>query len=408
MRNIKIVIGANFGDEGKGLMTDYFCHQAEQRNEKCIVVLHNGGAQRGHTVTTPTGIKHVFHHFGSGTFCEADTYCSKDFILNPMIFSQEFEELKALGYEPKVYIHPLCKISTPFDMILNQIIEEHRSGNRHGSCGMGIYETLLRAKENKCSISFGELFFLTDEQIREHLYIIRDKWMKTRFRMEDIEFISEEWANIINSSSLIDHYLMDLKFMREVSIKINDSILSGYENIVFENGQGLLLDQNNTEYFPHLTPSNTGCKNALDIISKSFSDKRNLRIEVCYVTRTYLTRHGAGRLDNECKREDINNDMFDHTNLPNPHQGTLRYGFIFTESLMQRILKDFQLLTNQYLFVSKCSLAITHIDEYITDYIWNLNYEFETTYVSDGETYNNIRAREHLNDFSKEKIRYEF
>ena len=69
MRNIKIVIGANFGDEGKGLMTDYFCHQAEQRNENCIVVLHNGGAQRGHTVTTPTGIKHIFHHFGSGTFC---------------------------------------------------------------------------------------------------------------------------------------------------------------------------------------------------------------------------------------------------------------------------------------------------------------------------------------------------
>ena len=43
-------------------------------------------------------------------------------------------------------------------------------------------------------------------------------------------------------------------------------ILSGYKNIVFENGQGLLLDQNNTEYYPHLTPSNTGAKNVLDII----------------------------------------------------------------------------------------------------------------------------------------------
>ena len=171
MRNIKIVIGANFGDEGKGLMTDYFCHQAEQRNENCIVVLHNGGAQRGHTVTTPTGIKHIFHHFGSGTFCGADTYCSKDFILNPMIFSQEFDELKVLGYEPKVYIHPLCKITTPFDMILNQIIEEHRSGNRHGSCGVGIYETLLRTKENRYSIFFGELLFLTDEQIKKRLHL---------------------------------------------------------------------------------------------------------------------------------------------------------------------------------------------------------------------------------------------
>lgn len=399
MRNIKIVIGANFGDEGKGLMTDYFCHQAEHRNENCIVVLHNGGAQRGHTVTTSDGVKHVFHHFGSGTFCGADTYCSRDFILNPMIFSQEFEELKVLGYEPKVYIHPLCKISTPFDMILNQIIEEHRSKNRHGSCGVGIYETLLRAKEDKYSIFFGELFLLTDKQIRNRLYMIRDEWVKTRFRMEDIEFISEEWANIINSASLIDHYLMDLKFMREASVKTNDSILSGYENIVFENGQGLLLDQNNTEYFPHLTPSNTGSQNPLKIISKSFSDKKNLRIEACYVTRTYLTRHGAGRLDNECKREDINNDMFDHTNVSNPHQGTLRYGFMLTGSLVQRVSNDFQLLAGRYPYISKCSLAITHINEYITDYIWNLNYGYETTYMSDGETYRNVRVREHLSDF---------
>lgn len=396
MANIKVVIGSNFGDEGKGLMTDYFCYQAEQRNENCIVVLHNGGAQRGHTVTISTGTKHVFHHFGSGTFTGADTYCSKDFILNPMIFSQEFKELKALGYDPKVYIHPLCKISTPFDMILNQIIEEHRSGNRHGSCGMGIYETLLRTKEDKYSIFFGELFFLTDEQIRNRLKMIRDEWMKIRFRMENIEFIAEEWVNIINSSSLIDHYLMDLKFMREVSVQINDSILSGYENIVFENGQGLLLDQNNTEYFPHLTPSNTGCKNALDIISKSFSDNRNLRIEACYVTRTYLTRHGAGRLDNECKREDINKDMFDHTNLPNPHQGTLRYGFINADELEQRVSKDFQIISNQYPLNSKCSIAITHNNEYLSDDVLNMKSNFEKSYMCDGETHEDIKERNNM------------
>lgn len=62
MKDIKIVIGANFGDEGKGLMTDYFSQKSNS-----IVVCSNGGAQRGHTVTTPTAIRHVFHHFGSGT-----------------------------------------------------------------------------------------------------------------------------------------------------------------------------------------------------------------------------------------------------------------------------------------------------------------------------------------------------
>lgn len=395
MRNIKIVIGANFGDEGKGLMTDYFCHQAEQRNENCIVVLHNGGAQRGHTVTTPTGIKHVFHHFGSGTFCGADTYCSKDFILNPMAFRKEYDELKELGYIPNIYIHPLCQISTPFDMILNQIVEEHRSGNRHGSCGMGIYETLLRAKD-EYSISFAELFFLTDEQIRKRLHLIRNEWMKARFKMEDIEFVSEEWTNIINSSSLIDHYLVDLKFMRDFSVKANYTILSRYKNIVFEGGQGLLLDQNNTEYFPHLTPSNTGCKNPLEIISKSFNKKENIKIEVCYVTRTYLTRHGAGQLDNECKREDINKDMFDHTNLPNLHQGTLRYGHLVTSDLLSRISEDFKIFSNQYPFNLTRSLAITHLNEYIDDEVWDVNYKFKKSYCGYSETREGIKERERL------------
>ena len=99
---IKVVVGANFGDEGKGLMTDCFCHQSSVKGEKCLVVLHNGGAQRGHTVVTPEGGRHVFHHFGSGTFVGADTYLSEDFILNPMVFRQEWEELKTLGVSPKV------------------------------------------------------------------------------------------------------------------------------------------------------------------------------------------------------------------------------------------------------------------------------------------------------------------
>lgn len=140
----KVVIGANFGDEGKGLMTDYFCRQAALKGENCLVILHNGGAQRGHTVVTPGRKRHVFRHFGSGTFTGADTYLSEDFILNPMVFRREWEELEEIGINTKVYVNPKCIITTPFDMILNQIIEEYRKGDRHGSCGMGIHETIIR------------------------------------------------------------------------------------------------------------------------------------------------------------------------------------------------------------------------------------------------------------------------
>ena len=69
MKNIKVVIGANFGDEGKGLMTDYFA----SKSNKSLVVRFNGGGQAGHTVTTKDGRRHVFHHFGSGIFAGADT-----------------------------------------------------------------------------------------------------------------------------------------------------------------------------------------------------------------------------------------------------------------------------------------------------------------------------------------------
>ena len=59
------IIGAAFGDEGKGLMTDYL---ASNHDGKALVVRFNGGAQAAHTVQTPSGQRHVFKHLGSGSF----------------------------------------------------------------------------------------------------------------------------------------------------------------------------------------------------------------------------------------------------------------------------------------------------------------------------------------------------
>lgn len=55
-----VVIGANYGDEGKGLITDYL---AALDHSNTLVVRFNGGAQAGHTVQTPSGLRHVFSHF---------------------------------------------------------------------------------------------------------------------------------------------------------------------------------------------------------------------------------------------------------------------------------------------------------------------------------------------------------
>jgi adenylosuccinate synthase len=97
----RVVIGANFGDEGKGLLTDYLCAQGAG-----MVVRFNGGANAGHTVVTPDGKRHVFSHFGSGSFCDVPTFLSPYFVCNPVLFFHELETLHKLGVSPTVYAHP--------------------------------------------------------------------------------------------------------------------------------------------------------------------------------------------------------------------------------------------------------------------------------------------------------------
>lgn len=382
-KNVKVVIGANFGDEGKGLMTDYFCHQSALRGENCIVVCHNGGAQRGHTADTPEGLHHVFHHFGSGTFTGAGTYLAEEFILNPMAFRQEWKELEKLGYKPTVYINPSCRTTTPFDMIINQILEESRSDGRHGSCGMGIFETIKRY-EDGYGYSASDLLRLSDRGKRESIEALRHTYLPKRFNELKIQ-PSKEWEEIINSDGLVDKFLEDLEFMSGmVGVYSDIDALENYQNIVFEGGQGLLLDQNNTEYFPHLTPSNTGLKNPREMILRLFP---NADIEVCYVTRPYLTRHGAGRIDNECSKEEINPNMEDLTNVPNPHQGSLRYGKMDVKELTKRVKKDF-LMGLPW----ERSLSITHANE--VPQVFELpEGVFDIIYRSHGKTRRDMHIR---------------
>ena len=388
-KNIKVVIGANFGDEGKGLMTDYFCHQAALRGENCIVVCHNGGAQRGHTVDMPEELHHVFHHFGSGTFAGADTYLSKEFIINPILFRQEWEELHKIGCDPKAYINPLCRVTTPFDMIINQMLEESRSNGRHGSCGMGIYETIKRYEGNYGYPAW-VLLENYDRQNKETIESIKHTYLPKRFNELKIQ-PSMEWEEIINSDGLIEQFLEDLEFTaNHVTVCGDTNALEKYQNIVFEGGQGLLLDQNNREYFPHLTPSNTGLKNPAEMILRLFLDSA---VEVCYVTRPYLTRHGAGRIDNDCSKEEINPNMEDLTNVPNPHQGIMRYGKMNVSELLNRIQKDFSNRTDW-----KLSISITHgnevsgifesVDCFETK---DLKNNFDIIYYSFGKTRNDIK-----------------
>lgn len=387
-KDIKIVIGANFGDEGKGLMTDYFANQVDF-NKKALVICSNGGAQRGHTVLHIEGMptkegykeikqRHIFHHFGSGTFEGADTYLSPDFIVNPMQFRTEYEELeKEFHIQPKVYVNINCKMSTPWDMMLNQILEESRSSKKHGSCGMGIYETIHRYE----NMGFVNLKYIKKHP--EYLKQIQKDYTTSRLREMNVT-ISSGWNRLLYDDGIVDAFMEDLDFFFNHVVFMDDRIMRSntYSTLIFECAQGLLLDQSNMEYFPHLTPSNTGCKNPWNLIKNTFKDNE-YDLEVCYVSRSYMTRHGAGFFKSECEKEFINPDMVDETNVPNPHQDSLRYGTLDFEDLVSRTKKDDELIDVPHTY----SLALTHLNEYYSD---DLKQELEhfdgQLYVSRGQT----------------------
>ena len=364
MKTVKIVIGANFGDEGKGYMTDYFASEANKQNKNCLVVCHNGGSQKGHTVVSPFGIRHVFHHFGSGNMAGASTYLSKDYIVNPITFNKEYKDLKRKGIVTKTFVHKDCLVTTPFDMMINQIIEEYRNGNRHGSCGLGINETIVR--NNKYGrMTIYDVFNMLPLiiELYSNLDYIASDYLPDRLKELGIESIPTKWVEILSKKeNIIVNYISDLHIMRSRIEIVDDNILDKYEYVIFEGSQGLLLDQNNMEYFPHLTPSNTGIMNPVNMIM----DRDVVDIEACYVTRTYMTRHGAGRFDSECSKDEINPNMVDLTNVPNEFQGTLRYGKLDLNDLKNRIEKDFD--NNSNGLNIKKSLAITHINEHKINY----------------------------------------
>lgn len=386
MKELKYVVGANFGDEGKGLMTDYFCHQAISNGKKVLGILPNGGAQRGHTVVTPDGKRHVFHHMSSGTFTGADTYFGANFILNPMVFMQEYYELKP---STKFYIDDMCKVSTPFDMLYNQAVEVERGNNRHGSCGLGIFETIDRYKNTTYSPYYGDFIYPSIGftcGIREYLFRVK-KYYEEKARTQLGKNISDIF-DVWDSDGLVNHYIHDFEQMSNIVKICNESYIEeNYDVGVVELGQGLLLDSENHDYYPNLTPSRTTFHGNAQYIQLPFGDISDL--EVCYVTRTYLTRHGNGRLDNECKKEELSNNIEDKTNLPNEFQGSLRFAPLDVDSLIDRINKDFYFLN---LPGARKTLAITHCDQLsIWENMDKILDNFDQVYTSLGETRKTIK-----------------
>jgi len=412
MKNIKIVIGAMFGDEGKGLMTDYFCNQLSKNEERVLNVRFNGSSQAGHTVVTPNWDKrHIFSQLGAGSFNESvDTYLSSKFIVNPIEFNIELLDfLGEVYYKPKVTVCSDSTVIIPFDSLINIFKEESRGMNRHGSCGAGVFESVVRNGHPS------ELFHLTikdcvmrsDGQLKWRLQNIRDNYYKDM--IEEL-CLSEEKKDLFFNDNLIDNFIKDTRRMLNyVHVSSDEFMLNKYENIVFEGAQGLLLDWDFEKYSPHLTASHTGLKNVVELL-KSTDIIKDSDIEVCYVMRSYTTRHGAGPFETEVYSKASLNGVFNEkTNQTNQFQGHFRYGYMDKPLVARAILDDFYKYAKDNsnytidIFMNP-SVAITHLDETnnkilvsrqegtemgIMDFCSSF-LEYKDIYISTGETRRNV------------------
>lgn len=308
----RVVIGANFGDEGKGFMTDYLCaHEGAG-----MVVRYNGGAQAGHTVVTPTGGRHVFRHFGSGTLCGVSTFLSQFFVCNPLVWARELTELSKLGQIPILYAHPNCLVTTFADMMINQKLEDARGAGRHGSVGAGFNETLTRSKINNLKITMANLW--NDAPLEARLIEICGRYAEFR-----------TGAPIVDPGGMIANYIA---VCRDFAANVHPLGIAQCPDPVFEGAQGLLLDQDNKVFFPHLTHSHTGMRN-IDILCEQAAIAQRT---IYYISRSYLTRHGAGPLPGEDPRMAYSDD----TNMEHPYQGRLRFAPLDVGGLFKRCKAD--------------------------------------------------------------------
>ncbi|MBR6186709.1 MAG: adenylosuccinate synthetase [Clostridia bacterium] len=358
MRSAVIVIGCSYGDEGKGLAAAW---AARRMDGPCLNVLINGGAQRGHTVDFPDGRRHVFHHFGAAALEGAVSCADADFIVNPFLFVQERAELeKEFGARPRLLISSSCRVSTPWDMMLNQIIEENRGAKRHGSCGLGIQETRLRYLNTDWALRFGALGALSRQAYFDYCRRLAEEYIPARLKALGMA-ADPAWQNALAREELFQAAWLDLQEMLAAAETYTDwpALASSYPSLLFEAGQGLALDAENTADFPHLTPSRTTSLVSARRISALPGETRT---EILYVTRSYLTRHGAGPLPTQCRREAINPAMLDRTNLPNPHQQTLRYGLFDGPAILSRVQKDLK-AAREVLPKAASAALVTHLNE---------------------------------------------
>jgi adenylosuccinate synthase len=277
-----VVLGTQWGDEGKGKIVDLLTDQAS------AVVRFQGGHNAGHTLVID-GEKTVLHLIPSGILRES-VVCliGNGVVLSPEAALKEIGELEAKGVpvRERLKISPACPLILPYHVALDQARESKRGHEKIGTTGRGIGP----AYEDKVGRRGLRLGDLQDEQRFTR---------KLRDVMEYHNFFLEKYYQVEPLS--FDKVLTEaLEMGRELLPMMDDvtSLLHAYRkagsNIMFEGAQGSLLDIDHGTY-PFVTSSNTTAGG-----TATGSGFGPLYLDyVLGITKAYTTRVGSGPFPTE-------------------------------------------------------------------------------------------------------------
>lgn len=280
-----VVIGAQWGDEGKGKITDLLSRSAD------VVVRYQGGVNAGHTVVVK-GQTFKLHLIPSGIlYPNTECIIGSGTVIDPKVLIQELDQLAQLNVSTKnLLISETAHVTMPYHRMIDQASEERRGTHKIGTTGRGIGPTYAD-KSERTGIRILDLM---------HPEALRKKLLWT---INYKNVILEKLYNLepLDPEPVIAEYL---EFAERLRPHVVDSSLKIYQaykerrNILFEGAQGTLLDLDHGTY-PYVTSSNPvaggACVGAG--VGPTMIDR------VIGVAKAYTTRVGEGPFPTELKDE---------------------------------------------------------------------------------------------------------
>ncbi len=275
-----VVVGAQWGDEGKGKIVDVLAERAD------LVVRYQGGANAGHTVHTGSG-EFVLHQIPSGILQGAVCVVGNGVVLDPETFFTELDTLSARGVklENKLFVSDRAHLTLPYHKLLDRAREQLE---KIGTTGRGIGPT-YEDKYGRRGVRVGDLRHL--ERAQE---VVAMRLAAANQMLELLSF--EERADAAAHRELLERLAPRLLPLAVDAGRVVYDALQRGESVLLEGAQGALLDVDHGTY-PYVTSSNTTAGGAAvgSGIGPTAIDA------VLGVVKAYTTRVGNGPLPTEAE-----------------------------------------------------------------------------------------------------------